>query len=390
VGSAPSGSRLFGETHLPRLAPREDAGVCPLRGSPERRLDDMTAPRDTAPVRPEERFDEQKLAAYLREHVAEFSGEEPIEFEQFPGGHANLTYLARVGGREYVLRRPPLGPVAPRSHDMVREFTVLAAVSTVLPQAPATFHLCTDETVLGRPFFIMERRRGFVIRTRWPAGLPDSPELRKRISERFVDTLVALHRVDYAAISLGGLGRPDGFAERQVRGWAGRWEAAKTREVRAMDRLAAWLAGGVPVPQAASLLHNDYKLDNAMVDEDGEVVAVFDWDMATLGDPLMDLGTTLAYWSQPADLPYRIFMDNPMLHGGFLTRAGMVERYAAGTGFDLSGLRWYEVFAFFKVAVIVEQIYARYVAGQTSDERFADFGERVERLAGAALALAGG
>ena len=348
----------------------------------------MSAVRDTAPIRPEERFDERKLASYLREHVAEFAGDEPIEFEQFPGGHANLTYLARVRDREFVVRRPPLGPVAPKSHDMVREFTVLHAVNKVLPQAPAAFHLCADETVMGRPFFVMERRRGFVIRNRWPDGLSDTPYIRQRISERFVDTLVDLHRVDYQGIGLGDLGKPEGFAERQVRGWTGRWEVAKTRPVEAMDRLAVWLAGGVPFPQAASLLHNDYKLDNAMVDEHGEVVAVFDWDMATLGDPLMDLGTTLAYWSQPTDPPYRIFMDNPLLHGGFLTRAGLVERYAAGTGFDLSGLRWYEVFAFFKVAVIVEQIYARYVAGQTSDERFADFGTRVERLAAAALELA--
>jgi aminoglycoside phosphotransferase (APT) family kinase protein len=350
----------------------------------------MTAPRDTAPVRAEERFDEQRLAAYLRDQVPEFAGDEPIEFEQFPGGHANLTYLARVGDREYVFRRPPLGRVAPRSHDMVREFTVLHAVSRVLPQAPAAFHLCTDETVLGSPFFVMERRRGFVIRTRWPEGLGDSPDIRQRISERFIDTLVDLHQVDYAAIGLSELGRPEGFAERQARGWAARWQAAKTREVEAMDRLAVWLTAGVPAPQAASLLHNDYKLDNTMVDEHGGIVAVFDWDMATLGDPLVDLGTTLAYWSQPTDLSYRIFMDNPLLQGGFLTRAGLIGRYAAGTGFDLSGLRWYEVFAIFKVAVIVEQIYARYVAGQTSDERFADFGARVERLAPAALELAEG
>jgi aminoglycoside phosphotransferase (APT) family kinase protein len=348
----------------------------------------VTAPRDTAPVRAEERFDEERLRVYLREHVAEFAGDEPIEFEQFPGGHANLTYLARVGEREYVFRRPPLGPVAPRSHDMVREFTVLNAVSGVLPQAPVAFHLCTDEMVLGRPFFVMERRRGFVIRNRWPKGLPDETEIRKRISERFVDTLVDLHRIDYDSIGLSGLGKPRGFAERQVNGWAGRWVKAKTREVETMDRLAAWLATDMPVPQAASLLHNDYKLDNVMVDETGDVVAVFDWDMATLGDPLFDLGTTLAYWSQPTDPPYRIFMNNPLLHGGFFTRAGVVDRYRAGTGFDLSRLRWYEVFAFFKISVIVEQIFARYVAGQTTDERFADFGTRVERLAEAALSLA--
>ena len=350
----------------------------------------MAVPRDTAPIRPEERFDELRLSIYLRANVAEFAGDEPIEFEQFPGGHANLTYLVRVGEQEYVLRRPPLGPVAPKSHDMVREFTVLQALSKVLPQAPAAVHLCRNETVLGRPFFVMDRRRGFVIRNRWPDGLTDSTEIRQRISEQFVDTLVALHQVDYAAVGLSSLGKPDGFADRQVRGWASRWEKSKTRDVKAMDQLAVWLGDRVPAPQSASLLHNDYKLDNAMVDEEGNLVAIFDWDMATLGDPLIDLGTTLAYWSQPADLPYRVFMDNPLLEGGFFTRAGLVDRYRAGTGFDLSGLRWYEVFAFFKIAVIVEQIYARYVAGQTSDTRFADFGTRVEMLSGAALELAEG
>jgi aminoglycoside phosphotransferase (APT) family kinase protein len=348
----------------------------------------MAGTRDTAPIRPEEQFDEQRLAAYLKRNLEEFGGPEPIEFEQFPGGHANLTYLARIGNREYVLRRPPLGPVAPKSHDMVRESKVLHALSAVLPQAPAVYHLCEDEAVLGKPFFVMERKRGFVIRNQWPAGVPDSTEIRRTISEEFIDTLIALHRVDYDAIGLGDLGRPEGFVARQVYGWGGRWEQSKTRDVEAMDRLAVWLEERLPEPQAASLLHNDYKLDNVMIDDAGHVVAVLDWDMATLGDPLMDLGTTLAYWSQPTDLPYRIFMDNPLLHGGFLTRAGLVDRYRAGTGLDLSGLRWYEVFAFFKIAVIVEQIYARYVAGQTSDERFAGFGTRVEQLSAAALELA--
>lgn len=347
----------------------------------------MAAARDTAPIRPEERFDEDRLGGYLREHVEPFAGAETIEFEQFPGGHANLTYLARAGSVEYVVRRPPLGPVAPKSHDMVREYKVLHALSRALPQAPAAVHLCTDESVLGKPFFVMERRRGFVIRDRWPEGLPDTPEIRRRVGEEFVDTLVALHRVDFDAIGLADLGKPEGFVERQVRGWAGRWQAARTRDVEAMDRLVVWMADRIPDPQTASLLHNDFKLDNTMFDASGHVAAVLDWDMATLGDPLADLGTVLAYWSEPSDPEYRIFMDNPLLHGGFLTRTQIAERYAAGTGFDLSGLRWYEVFAFFKVAVIVEQIYARFVAGQTSDARFGDFGHRVERLAAAALEL---
>ena len=346
-------------------------------------------PKDTAPIRQEERFDEARLADYLRRHVEELDEAESISFEQFPGGHANLTYLARAGDQEFVVRRPPLGPVAPRSHDMVREHRVLARLHRLYPLAPRAIHLCTDETVMGKPFFVMERRRGFVIREDWPDGLADTPDMRARAGDSLIEALVDLHRVDFDSVGLGDLGHPDGFVERQVRGWTERWNRAKTREVPAMTRLAEVLPTAIPEPQTATILHNDFKLDNTAVGPDGALVAIYDWDMATLGDPLIDFATAYTYWSEPDDPPDLVFAKTPLLEGGFPTRVELAQRYEAGTGFDLGHLAWYRAFAFFKVAVIVEQIFMRYDSGQTSDERFAVFGERTEHLAEAGLELAG-
>ena len=340
---------------------------------------------DTAPIRPEERFDERVVASYLREHLGGLLGGGEIRFEQFPGGHANLTYLARADDVELVLRRPPLGPIAPKSHDMIREHSVLSRISDAYPLAPRAYHLCLDEAVMGSPFFVMERRKGHVIRDHWPPELPDDPQVRGRVAATFLQALIDLHLVDYPSIGLEELGHPEGFVARQVVGWTQRWEAAKTREVPAMDELARRLAGSVPSPQAGTLLHNDFKLDNVIVGPDGGLVAVFDWDMATIGDPLVDLATALAYWSEPGDPDERVFARTPLLEGGFPTRDEFAGTYAAGTGFDLSGLSWYESFAYFKVAVIVEQIFKRYAVGQTTDERFGAFGERTERLAAAGL-----
>lgn len=348
----------------------------------------MDLPPDTAPIRPEERFDEERLTTYLREHVPEIAAASRVSYRQFPGGYANLTYLVRADDREFVLRRPPLGPTAPRSHDMVREHTVLTALNEAFPKAPRTYHLCTDPSVLGKPFFLMERRRGIVVRKEWPAVYPDDPGLRGRISESVVGTLVELHRIDHRAVGLEGFGLPEGFVARQVRGWTERWELARTRELPEMDELARVLAEAVPPPQAAVILHNDYKLDNLMLDRDGRVVAVFDWDMATIGDPLVDLGTALAYWQEPDDPPERRFLESPLTRPGFWPRAELAARYAEGTGFDLSRLAFYEALALFRIAVIAEQIYVRYRRGQTGDERFAQFDEWVPLTVQAALRAA--
>ncbi|MFQ5967855.1 MAG: phosphotransferase family protein [Acidimicrobiia bacterium] len=343
---------------------------------------------DTAPIRSEERFDESRVADYLRHSLPDLVGKHEISFEQFPGGHANLTYLARAGDVELVLRRPPLGPVAPKSHDMVREHKVLSRLHQAFPEAPRALLLCTDESIMGKPFFVMDRHRGFVIRESWPEGLADTSAVRRQLADTFIGALIRLHQVDYEALELSDLGHPDGFVERQVAGWTSRWDRAKTRDLEDMNALSSKLSSNLPAPPAATLLHNDFKLDNAMVDETGNVVAIFDWDMATLGDPLIDLATALAYWSEPDDPPERIFGPTPMHQGGFPSRAEFLDRYSEGTGFDLGSLAWYEAFAFYKVAVICEQIYARFKAGQTGDERFESFGEKTERLAAAGLELA--
>ena len=343
--------------------------------------------RDTAPIRPEERFDEERVASYLAEHLPDLLGSGPITFAQFPGGKANLTYLARCGDAEVVLRRPPLGPVAPGSHDMVREHTVLAVLHEAFPKAPRSFHLCTDPDVMGKPFFVMERRHGTVVREQWPAALPDTRTFRRTVAEGLVDTLGELHRVDFVPLGLGGLGRPSGFVRRQVEGWTDRWHQAKEDDVPDMTRLSERLAASVPVPQAATLLHNDFKLDNAMIAADGSIEALFDWDMATTGDPLVDVGTTLAYWASPDDAIFPLFdAESVMLHD-VLGRDDIIRRYAASSDIDLSSVGWYQALACFRIAVILQQIHIRYRRGQTTDERFASLGALVPPIAADGLRL---
>ena len=340
---------------------------------------------DTAPIRPEERFDEDRVSAYLREHLADLIGEGPVKFAQFPGGAANLTYLAHTPDAEVVLRRAPLGGVAKGGHDMEREHRVLSRIWSQYPLAPRAYHYCADPDVMGKPFFVMERRRGHVIRSAWPDTIEHDPAGRRRVAEGLIDGLAALHTIDPAAADLGDLGHPEGFVERQVAGWSDRWDAAKTRDVGDMDRARTALLAAVPVPQAATILHNDYKLDNTMVDDDGAVVAVFDWDMSTRGDPLVDLGTLLAYWPDPGSPTFPIFGERSVALAPDLSKDEATNRYAAASGFDLSAVAFYEGLALYRIAVIIEQIYARYAAGQTTDARFAAFEPIPPLLAGAAV-----
>jgi aminoglycoside phosphotransferase (APT) family kinase protein len=354
------------------------------------RADAEAAPLDDAgDIRPDERFDEARLEAWLREAIPGVAG--PLAVRQFRGGHANLTYLLRAGEREMVLRRPPLGPVAPRSHDMAREFRALSALAPLYAPAPQPLALCEDTSVVGAVFFVMERRRGIVIRGEWPGELGGDPGLRRRIGLAVVDALADLHRIDVRRPEIAALGKPRGFVERQLRGWWERWLAAKTRELAVMDELYAWLCERLPSSDAVSVLHNDWKLDNTMLDagDPGRVAAVFDWDMTSLGDPLVDLGTFLGYWSEPGDDVPRGTGSMVTSLPGFPTRAELAERYAERTGADLSQLRWYETFGLFKTAVVLEQIYVRFVRGQTQDERFERLGRSVPLLAEAARRTAG-
>ena len=342
----------------------------------------MTDASDVAPVRPDEQLDASVVAGYLRGRLPE--SDRPLEILQFPGGHANLTYLLRFGDREYVLRRPPLGPIAPRSHDMVREYRALAALGPYFAPAPRVFVLCEDPAVIGAPFFVMERRHGLVVRRTMPPEIADEPAVRRRIGEAAIDTLADLHAVPVAGTPVAALGKPVGFVERQIRGWADRWQRAKTEELAAMDTLAEWLIARIPPVSHATVVHNDFKLDNMMLDarDPGHVVAVLDWDMTTLGDPLIDVGTLLGYWPEANDPPERLAIAmQPTYLDGFPTRAEIVARYAARSGRDLGAIGFFETFALFKLAVVLQQIYLRFVRGQTKDERFAAMGESVKRLA---------
>jgi len=345
---------------------------------------------DTAPIRPEEAFDEARLAGYLRQHLPDVVGDAPLRFDQFPGGAANLTYRAVAGDVELVVRRAPLGEVAPGSHDMEREYRVLSRLWRTYPKAPRAYLYCSDPDILGKPFFVMERRHGWVIRAAWPPGFGDDDALRRHLASNLVVSLAELHMVDPAAVDLGDLGSPDGFVRRQIDGWARRWERAKTRDVAAMDQAMRLLDRAIPTPQRTAILHNDYKLDNTMVSASGDVVAVFDWDMATRGDPLVDLGTFLAYWADPESPTYPVFGEQAVTLAPYLSKTELVAIYADHTAMDVDAVRYYEGLALYRIAVIIEQIYARYAAGQTTDHRFAGFEPLAPLLAAAAVDVLAG
>jgi aminoglycoside phosphotransferase (APT) family kinase protein len=338
-------------------------------------------------VRPEEQPDAATLERYLREHLPDADG--TFALRQFGGGHANLTYLVAFGEHEYVLRRPPLGPIADRAHDMKREYAVLSKLYVAFPLAPRGYHLCTDQGVIGADFVVEERKRGIAIRRDLPAHLDGNVAFARRMGDAIVDTLAALHGVDVAAVGLSDLGKPEGYVARQIEGWTKRWDAARTVHTAEASELVSWLRARLPHSPAATIVHNDYKLDNMLLDPEdpARITAVLDWDMCTYGDPLMDLGYVLALWPEQHDPPMARAWSMPTWRGGFMTRAQLIERYARATGFDVTHAAWYHVFNIFRFAVILQQIYKRYDAGQTHDERFKDFGEQANGLVAAARAL---
>jgi aminoglycoside phosphotransferase (APT) family kinase protein len=294
----------------------------------------------------------------------------------FPGGHSNLTYLVQKGERELVLRRPPFGgEKIETAHDMGREFRILSGLADVYPRAPRPLALCEEPEVLGAPFYLMERRSGVILRGhRPPRGLTLSAEMMQTLSGALIDLLAELHAVDVAAAGLSGEGRPEGYVERQVTGWARRYEKARTDDVPQVEQVATWLAENRPAEVGAALVHGDFKYDNLVLDprDLSRVVAILDWEMATVGDPLMDLGTSLGYWIDPDDPPeHRMLPLGPTLLPGNLTRPQLVERYAARSGRDLSNILFYYVFGLFKIVVIAQQIYRRFKDGLTRDPRFA-------------------
>jgi aminoglycoside phosphotransferase (APT) family kinase protein len=340
-------------------------------------------------VRAGEELDIARLQPFLLEH---FGRSGPVSVEQFPSGHSNLTYLvrisdARTGDKELVLRRPPFGSKVRSAHDMAREYRVLSKLHTAYPAAPKALLYCDDLSILSAPFYLMEPVRGMIVRRDPPPGVPFPPETARRLSEAFIDNLARLHRLDYAAVGLADLGKPQGYLERQVNGWIERYHNSKTHDLPEVERISAWLTARMPASYQTALIHNDYKYDNVVLDpaDVTKIVGVLDWEMCTLGDPLTDLGTALAYWTDPQD-PEELqeIRSAPTALPGTLTRAQLVERYAAASGrdhgLDTRDMIFYLTFARFKVAVIVQQIYYRYAQGLTKDARFADMPTKIHAL----------
>lgn len=351
------------------------------------------APPELAPVRPGEALDWAALERWLRPRLAEVlpAAGGPLGVMQFPNGAANLTYLLRIGAHELVLRRPPLGELAPGAHDMRREFRVLSRLWRSFDRAPRAYAFCDDPRVLGADFFVMERRRGEVVRGALPESMRSHPDVGRRIAFALVDAMADLHALDPRACDLGDLGKPEGFVERQVAGWGKRWRLARFDDSPPdVEKLEARLVRGMPALSRASIVHNDLKLDNCQFDpaNPDRVTSIFDWDMTTLGDPLVDLGTLLNYWPDPADPDFARRANHPgLVRIGLPSRAEITERYAARTGADVAVARWWEAFALWKTVVVVQQLHRRWVRGESTDPRMARIADRIPSLIAAARAV---
>jgi len=336
---------------------------------------------ETAPVRPGEEIELGALNSYLATYAPEVGRVESIE--QFSGGFSNLTYLLETDRDAFVLRRPPRGVGKGPAHDVAREYRILSVLATRGVKVPQPVLLCEDDLVIGAPFYLMERVRGVILR-RVPSN-PPPPAVLRGLSASFVETLVAIHAIDPTDPAVAGLGKPDGYVARQVSGWSRRWEVAQTDDVPSMLRVAGWLASALPPERAPALVHNDFKYDNLVLDPSdlSRVRAVLDWEMATLGDPLLDVGTTLGYWVEAGDHPalLALGLGATALAGNF-TRAELWDRYCERSNCGRVDPLYYYVFGLFKIAVIAQQIFFRYRKGLTADPRFARLGEAV-RLLGA-------
>jgi aminoglycoside phosphotransferase (APT) family kinase protein len=343
----------------------------------------------TTAVRSGEELDLTKLEPFLRAHFPNESG--ALVVRQYPSGHSNLTYSVQLGLREMVLRRPPFGSKVKTAHDMNREFRVLSKLHAHYPPAPHVLLFCEDVSVLGAPFYLMEPIHGIILRSDVPEGLDFSADVAQRVSESFLDNLARLHSLDYNAVGLAELGKPQGYLERQVRGWIERYHGSKTHDIPEVETISKWIQQHMPSSSGATLIHNDYKYDNVVLDpiDLTRIIGVLDWEMCTIGDPLTDMASTLAYWVDASDPPEILQTRwGPTTYPGSLTRAQLVQRYAQKTGRDVSEIAFYLVFARFKIAVIVQQIYYRYHQGLTHDERFAAMPGRIKLLLRAALRTA--
>jgi aminoglycoside phosphotransferase (APT) family kinase protein len=342
----------------------------------------MTTLDHAGAVRDENRFDPAAILPFLRAQIPGLA-DGPVELRQFQGGASNLTFELTVGGHEMILRRPPSGTKPKSGHDMSREYQVLRALHGHFP-VPRPLAYCEDPALIGAPFYVMEKLRGVILRRDPPQDLRYAPAQARQLCLNLVDTLIRLHTLDYRALGLGELGKPDGYVGRQVGGWCDRFARAWTDDVPKCEALMAWLKDHTPPDsQRPGIIHNDYRFDNVVLDprDPQRIVGVLDWEMCTLGDPLMDLGSSLAYWVQAGDPPpTQALRMQPSNLPGMLTRDEIVRYYGEKTGRQILNYDFYYVFGLFRLAVIAQQIYYRYRLGQTKNPRFASFGVFVSVL----------
>lgn len=335
----------------------------------------MSLTDQASQIREGEELDAVRVDAYLKGQLQDLQG--PLTISQFPGGASNLTYLLQYPDRALVLRRPPFGRKAKSAHDMGREFRILNRLNDGFPYCPKALLHCTDEAVIGAEFYVMERIEGIILRSDLPVELAFTPEKTRALCESFIDKLVELHGVDYQACGLGDLGKPEGYVQRQIEGWCDRYEKALTPDAPLWEEVKAWLREKMPAdhPKPA-LVHNDYRFDNVILDPQDpmRIIGVLDWELTTIGDPLMDLGNTLAYWVEASDpAPVQLLRRQPSNAPGMLTRAEFVAYYAERAGIRIDTFDYYYCYGLFRLAGIAQQIYYRYYHGQTRDARFAPF-----------------
>ncbi len=338
----------------------------------------MNAMNDQASaVRVGEELPIDKVDAFVKQHVTGLQG--TPEIEQFAGGASNLTYLLRYPDRDLILRRPPFGHRAKSAHDMLREAKIMQALKPVYPYVPAVIASCDDASVMDCDFYVMERIHGIIPRHNMPKGMVLSEQETRRLCLNVIDKMIELHQIDYQAAGLAGIAKGEGYVQRQMDGWSERYRKAKTEDVGDFEQVIAWLQAKMPAKDVATcLIHNDFRFDNVVLNPDNssEVIGVLDWEMATLGDPLMDLGNTLAYWVQADDdAVFQSVRRQPTHLPGMLKREEVIAYYGEKTGYRVDNFDFYAIFGLFRLAVIVQQIYYRFFHGQTTNPAFANFGK---------------
>jgi len=323
-------------------------------------------------IREGEELDAAKVSAFLKDSIQDLTGD--LTIRQFPSGFSNLTYLIAMGDTELVLRRPPLGTKAKTAHDMGREYNILKALWPVFPYCPKPLAYTEDTSIIGCPFYVMERLRGIIVRKNLPEGLSFTPDEARHLCKRLLDVHLELHSIDYKKIGLESFGKPEGYVERQITGWSKRYRRALTDDAPGSEDVMGWLAEKMPRDDdRPGIVHGDFRFDNVVLDEEDpmKIIGVLDWELATIGDPLMDLGSSLAYWVQNDDSPeMQLMRMMPSNMDGALTRDEIVKHYAEQAGRTIENYDFYYCFGLFRLAVIAQQIYYRYYHGQTKDDRF--------------------